>query len=162
MAFRDVTTKDLGPKAKKAQKAILGEAAMAVIPPIRMAKAAKRVSGFLDEIASDSIPALYSKIRKMRGPKNSMTTSPRGGDMQVEILDNDIMLVTDPKTKMETRFRGKVKQGGKVLEWAPEAGTSRFNRQAIREINDKFGVNLIPPADLKPILRKAAEAKAKK
>ena len=30
MAFRDVTTKDLGPKAKKVQKAILGEAAMAV------------------------------------------------------------------------------------------------------------------------------------
>jgi len=45
MVFRDVTTKDLGPKAKAAQKVVLGEAVMAALPPVRMAKVLKRVPG---------------------------------------------------------------------------------------------------------------------
>ena len=63
MAFRDVTTKDLGPKAKKVQKAILGEAAMAVIPPLRAAKLAK-AAGKLTGKGAKAFHILCFKRRK--------------------------------------------------------------------------------------------------
>lgn len=163
--YRDFTNPR--PRKKEIRKALRQEskpkASERPIPPAPVGTTPKRTEGFVDKIKPDDIPELYSRIRKMRGPKNAMTTSPRGGDMTVEILPNDLMLVTDPKTQTTERFRGKVRAGGKILEWVPEVGLPRrFNRRAIQEINDHFGVNLVPPADLGPILRKAAEVKAKK
>ena len=45
MAFRDVTTKDLGPKAKKVQKMATEELLMSVIPIARIGKLAKLIKG---------------------------------------------------------------------------------------------------------------------
>ena len=66
MAFRDVTTKDLGPKAKKAQKAILEEAAMAVIPPLRAAKLAKAVGKLTGKGAKALRKAAEAKARSYK------------------------------------------------------------------------------------------------
>jgi hypothetical protein len=139
------------------------------VPPAPVGPTPKRTEGFVDSTDGfdavtradlKEIPEMASKLRKLRG--RTMTTSPRGGNMTVEILPNDLMLVTNPKTQTETRLRGKVRAGGKVLEWVPAVTGGRFNRQAIQEINDKFGVNLVPSARVQREMRKAAEAKAKK
>ena len=42
--FRDVTTKDLGPKAKKAQKLLLEEIGMAGLPPAKLAANLRRLA----------------------------------------------------------------------------------------------------------------------
>lgn len=42
--FRDVTNKDLGPKTKKLQGEILSEAALAALPPAKMAAYLRRLA----------------------------------------------------------------------------------------------------------------------
>lgn len=42
--FRNVTNNDLGPRTKKLQKEVLSEAALAAVPPVKMAKYLKRLA----------------------------------------------------------------------------------------------------------------------
>lgn len=81
----------------------------------------------------------FKRIRKFRN--KTFRTSPRAGDVQYTLLDNDVVSVYDQASRTTTILKPRFSEHGRSLSFE----TPGFSKVIQQEINDKFGVMLNKP-----------------
>ena len=145
MAFRDVTTKDLGPKAKKVQKMAAEELLMSVVPIARIGKLAKLIKG-LGEGGKKATKAELKVALEKSGFKKLASVEP------------------DLKSVEAFITKRKAKSGRKMSRRGHRSGdpVTRAEQEAMERVGSGQGFQGDPSDLFKLKLRKAAESKAGK
>lgn len=102
-------------------------------PPLSKGEIARRAAAKADKEEA------LKRISKFRN--KTFRTSPRAGEVQYTLLDNDVVRVYNEASQTTTVLEPKFSAHGRSLSfWAPG-----FSKRIQQEINDKFGVLLNKP-----------------
>jgi hypothetical protein len=158
MAFRDVTTKDLGPKAKKVQKMAAEELLMSVIPVARIGKLAKLVKG----LNKGSSRKEVSKALKEGGFDKLASTKPSQSELnrQVKVAQARKQAADATRTAKENvKFSKRSREQDRMSVGERQSMDKERRSKAIkREVQSQEELDKLvgrPPVERKEALKQA-------
>jgi hypothetical protein len=160
MAFRDVTTKDLGPKAKKVQKMAAEELLMSVVPIARIGKLAKLLKG----LKTGSSRKEVSKALKDGGFDKLASTKPSQSELnrQVKVAQARKEVAENTRTaKQDVRDAKRRRESNRREVGESRSRDKERRSKAIkREVRSQEELDKLvgrPPVERTEAMRKAGE-----
>tara|TARA_R100001510_G_C7637894_1_gene195764 strand:- start:800 stop:1516 length:717 start_codon:yes stop_codon:yes gene_type:complete len=160
MAFRDVTTRDLGPKAKKVQKMAAEELLMSVIPVARIGKLAKLVKGLnkgssRKEVSKALKEGGFDKLASTKPSQSELNRQVKVAQARKQAADTTRTAKEDVKFTKYSRERDRMEVGE-----SKSRDKERRSKAIKREVQAQEDLDKVvgrPPVERKEAMRKAGE-----